>query len=180
MKNLPITLLASVFLLIVFSHGRQGAALGQNQQPESRIRVTLPGIPGGGLSGAIDAYGYSGGIVGAVPPQSLTLEDLSFTKGIDKATPILSQKVADGSTISNAKVEVYRVDPNTQIETLYLRITMPKVRVTSSSPALDTSKSLSSAVEQMTLCYTAITYTYKFPTPPGDKVFNYDRHIQSC
>src|SRR6476661_9910139 len=100
MKNLSITLLASFFLLIVFSHGKQGEAFSQSQQPESRIRVTLPGIPGGGLSGAIDAYSYSGGFLAAVPPSgSPTLADLSFTKGIDKATPILSQRVANGVTI---------------------------------------------------------------------------------
>jgi type VI protein secretion system component Hcp len=173
-----ITLRALMFLLIVFSDCRP-EAFSQNQQLESRIRVTVPGVPGGGPSNTIEAYGYSGGILQS-PSGTLTFEDFSITKAIDKATPILSQKVAQGSRFMNdVKVEVYRFDPNTQVETLYLTISMTKARITSSKLAADNLKSLSSAAEQISLCYSGITYRYKFPVT-GDKVFVYDRLITSC
>ena len=177
MKNPTIKLLASIVLLIVFLHGRRGAAFSQ-QQPQSRIRVTIPGIPGNGLGSTIDAYGYSGGILAAVGPSTTpTFQDFSFTKGIDQATPVLALKVALGNRLPSVKVDVYSVDPNTQMETLYLEITMTNVRVTGSTVTVDTSKSLSSAVEQVTLCYSGITYSYRFPPPTGRQDFQYDRAV---
>lgn len=180
MKNLKkpaITLLAPMILLIVFADCGPNEAFSQNQQLESRIRVTITGVPGGGPSNTIEAYGYSGGML-ASQSGTPTFEDLSITKAIDKATPVLAQKVAQGSRFSDAKIEVFRFDPTTQVETLYLTISMTKVRITSSKPTADSFKSLSSAAEQISLCYSGITYRYKFPG--GDKVFFYDRLIQSC
>jgi type VI protein secretion system component Hcp len=179
-KKLSITLLAPMFLLLVSTHGKRCQAFSLNQQVESRIRVTIPGVPGGGLSNTIDAYGYSGGIL-LSPSGSPTFEDFSITKGIDKATPLLSQKVAQGINFGGGnqiKVEVYRVDPTTQVETLFLKITMTGVRITSCKPAADSLSSLSSAKEQMTLCYGKITYEYRRPGE-ASIIFMYDRMI-SC
>jgi type VI protein secretion system component Hcp len=178
MKNITIKLLASIVLLIVFSHGRQRVAFGQNQQSQSIITVTIPSI---GLTGPINAFGYSGGISAAIPPSTTpTLQDFSFTKGIDQATPILAQRVAVGSRIDSVTVDVYSVDPNTQIESPlpYLEITMTHVRVTGSTLTVDTSKSLSSPVEQVTLCYGAINYAYRFPHQINN--YSYDRGSINC
>ena len=92
-------------------------------------------------------------------------QDLSFTKYVDKSTPLLMQQLAIGEPI-DAPVEliVRRAGENDKKEAKYFLVTMEKVMVTSISTG--GSGGEDRLTENVTLNFAKVTVAY---TPQDDK-----------
>jgi type VI secretion system Hcp family effector len=163
----------SVFFNLAYVSARIPAtALAQNG---SRIKVSIEGVATN--QDPIEAYSISGGITSS-SGGPVNFEDLSITKGIDKTTPKLALKVAEGSHPKLVDLNIYTVANN--VETLFLTIRLDMdVRITASNVIADPTKALTSPIETVKFCYQRITYTYRIPEVQGSLIFTYDR-MQSC
>jgi type VI secretion system secreted protein Hcp len=101
-----------------------------------------------------DASFHVGGTGGA---GRVSMQDISLTKWVDKATPILLESVAKGVTFPKLELSNHRACCDTE----YIRITMDKVLVTSVSTG--GSGSEDRLTENVSLNFAKVTYCYWEP-----------------
>jgi hypothetical protein len=175
-ERFVIKLALAILLLLKPVSGNGSIVVSPQSQNGSRIRVVLTGINTN--SDPLEASSLFGGILnvtGGSSSGAIAVEDLSITKAIDKTTPQLSLRVANGAPITTVTLKVYSVDAN-NVETLFLTITLTDVHIVAVNPMTDTTKALSSPIETVKLHYCGITYSYFVPglPPPGHLDFTYD------
>ena len=128
------------------------------------ITLTISGIPGNstvpGYSGAIDVQSFSQGLGRTV---SLNQKDvvvsptshseISFSKQMDSATPLLYDAATHGAAIPSAEIDFLDSSTNT---TLFYKIHLSQVYITS----ISTSAGDSIPEESFSLFYQKITWSY--------------------
>jgi len=150
-----------------------GMAVGASQQAlAGNIFLSIPGIPGESVDDKhkdqIDIESFSQSVEKGADCQ------LSFTKRMDKATPLLAEAVAKGKPIPTVTLVVSRVNYKEQSED-YIKLTMSSVTVLSS----ELSVSDESAYESFTVSPRAILIGLR-PQSPDGKLGNEVSRTISC
>jgi len=104
----------------------------------------------------------------------VNVQDLSFTKWVDKATPLLMLYTSNGDTIKESNLVVRKAG---KVPLEYIKIKMTKCMVTSVSTGGSTGEER--LTENVTLNFSEVAYTY---TPQkadgtGDKAIDYKWNI---
>ena len=125
-----------------------------NSRAADSIFLLLPGIPGASLDAThvnwidVNAMQFTAGKNPGAEPQ---FSDLTITKTIDNATPILAQDCAAGTYIPNATLQA------TASNSLVYQIKLDNVWVTSDSHSASTTNT----VENVTLRFGKISWSYQ-------------------
>jgi type VI secretion system secreted protein Hcp len=122
----------------------------------SDIYIKIGSISGGstaaGHAGWSDVLAMSHGIA-RVLPSNATHNEISFTKRLDKSTPLLYGQANDGAANSSVQIDFIRSEPPT---ILFYNVTLNNAYVSS----VQTSASSEVPTENVTLAYGKISWTY--------------------
>ena len=127
--------------------------------------MKIDGIPGESKdtvhAGEIDVLAWSLGASKSIKPDCVRVQDMSFTKYVDAASPKLITSLGTGQVIPNAKLTVRRAG-GTPLE--YILVEMSNVIVSSLSTG--GSGGEDRLTENVTLSFASMKFTYT-PEPAG-------------
>jgi type VI secretion system secreted protein Hcp len=93
------------------------------------------------------------------------IQDISFTKWVDKTSPILFQKMCQGAHFPEGTLSVYKAGGETPLK--YLDLTFQSMLITSLSTGGSSGEDR--LTENMTMAFRKVTVTYTVQTADGTK-----------
>ena len=108
----------------------------------------------------------------------VTAEEMICVKELDKATPLLMEKLCTGATIQDLTISLTRTIKGVEKE--YYRVTVKNLGLRTNTMSLvrELDKSSTKAVEQVTLGYTEVEWTYIVLDTEGNMIETIKRSFE--
>lgn len=166
-SQIPLIIFAVLLLMLGATTGHAQKRGNQDGKQEIRLLVTIPGIPGDGPAGAIEAFGSDQSLAIAAPGGRSEFSPLVITKAVDRATPQLFVTSASGKRLTHVQIDWFRKCSSSGSDERFFSVVLQDVTITSVRSGLpnqnDPKAETLGSVEQVGFSFGRIIWTFFLP-----------------